>query len=103
MGPHTVDLFASSDNAQCKKFYSLYWCRGTAGVNDLWIGLWICGCVDWVWLPRDDPNLFIGGRAPGRTILPPNWPLMAVRVDFSQREGQSRRVLSKRDRCIQGG
>ncbi len=47
-GPHTVDLFASSDNAQCKKFYSLQWCRGTAGVNDLWIGLWICGCVDWV-------------------------------------------------------
>ena len=31
--------------------------------------------VDWVWLPRDDPDLFIGGRAPGRTILPPNWPL----------------------------
>ena len=102
-GLHTVDLFASSDNAQCKKFYSLHWCRGPAGVNDLWIGLWICGCVDWVWLPRDDPNLFIEGRAPGRMILPPNWPLMAVRVDFSQREGQSRRVLSKRDRCLQGG
>jgi hypothetical protein len=29
-GPHTVDLFASSDNAQCEKFYSLHWCRGTA-------------------------------------------------------------------------
>ena len=25
---------------------------------------------DWVWLPRGDPNLFIGGQAPGRTILP---------------------------------
>jgi hypothetical protein len=23
-GPHTLDLFASSDNAQCKKFYSLH-------------------------------------------------------------------------------
>ncbi len=32
-GPHSVDLFASSDNAQCEKFYSLHWCRGTAGVN----------------------------------------------------------------------
>ena len=31
--------------------------------------------VDWVWLPRGDPNLFIGGRhAPGLTILPPKWP-----------------------------
>jgi hypothetical protein len=28
--------------------------------------------VDWVWLPRGDPDLFIGGKAPGRTILPPN-------------------------------
>jgi hypothetical protein len=32
-GPHSVDLFASSDNAQCEKFYSLHWCRGTAEVN----------------------------------------------------------------------
>jgi hypothetical protein len=33
--------------------------------------------VDWVWVPRGDPNLFIGGQAPGRTILPPTgllWP-----------------------------
>ncbi len=26
-GPHSVDLFASSDNAQCEKFCSLHWCR----------------------------------------------------------------------------
>ncbi len=32
-GPHTVDLFASGANNQCEKFYSLHWCRGTAGVN----------------------------------------------------------------------
>ena len=32
-GPHTVDLFASSDNAQCEKLYSLHWCHGTARVN----------------------------------------------------------------------
>ena len=30
-GPHSVDLFASSDNTQCEKLYSLHWCRGTAG------------------------------------------------------------------------
>jgi len=34
-GPHAVDLFASSDNAQCKKFYFLHWRRGTTGVNAL--------------------------------------------------------------------
>ena len=28
--------------------------------------------VDWVSLPRGDPDLFIGGKAPGRTILSPN-------------------------------
>jgi hypothetical protein len=28
-----MDLFSSSDNAQCKKLYSLDWCRGTAGVK----------------------------------------------------------------------
>jgi hypothetical protein len=27
--------------------------------------------VDWMWLRRGDPNLFIGGKAQGRTILPP--------------------------------
>jgi hypothetical protein len=59
--------------------------------------------VDWAWLPSGDPNLFIGGQALDRTILSPNWPIMTVRVDFSQREGHSRRVLSKRDRCLQGG
>ena len=32
-GPHLVDLFASSDNNQCGRFYSLHWCRGTLGVN----------------------------------------------------------------------
>ncbi len=53
--------------------------------------------VEWVWLPRGDPILFIGGQAPGRTLLPPIWPLMAVSVDFLQREERSRRVLSKRD------
>ncbi len=36
--------------------------------------------ADWVWLPRGDPNLFIGGQTLGRMILSPNGPLMAVRV-----------------------
>ncbi len=31
--PRTVDLFASSDNAKCEKFYSLHWCRGKAKLN----------------------------------------------------------------------
>jgi len=34
-GPHSVDLFASGVNSQCKKFYSLHGCRGTACVNAL--------------------------------------------------------------------
>jgi hypothetical protein len=30
---HTVDFFVANDNAQCRKFYSLHWCRGLIGVN----------------------------------------------------------------------
>jgi hypothetical protein len=32
-GTHAVDLFASDANNPCGRFYSLHWCRGTAGVN----------------------------------------------------------------------
>ena len=32
-GKHSVDLFASNANNQCERFYSLHWCRGSAGVN----------------------------------------------------------------------
>ncbi len=56
--------------------------------------------VDWVWLPRDDPSLFVAGTAPGRAVLPPDWPVMAVRVDFT--ETRSPILLNKRERCIRG-
>jgi hypothetical protein len=59
--------------------------------------------VDCMWLPRGDPNLFIGGTAPDRSVLPPKSPLLAIRVDFSQGEGHSRQVLSTRDRRLHGG
>ena len=32
-GSHTVDLFASGENNQCERFYSLHWCRGSAGCD----------------------------------------------------------------------
>jgi hypothetical protein len=32
-GPHTCDAFSTNENNNCSKFYSLYWCRGTSGVN----------------------------------------------------------------------
>ena len=32
-GPHTVDLFASSKNAQCQRLFSKFWCPGTSGVD----------------------------------------------------------------------
>ena len=57
--------------------------------------------VDWVWLLRDDPTLFEAGTAPGRSVLPPDWPIMAVRVDFT--EPGSHPLLNKRDRCVRGG
>ena len=150
-GPHTCDLFASNANHQCEKFYSLHWCRGSAGVNafgfdwsadNCWIncpyrligrvwrtlreqaatasmlvpfwesatwwqlltpevGHFSDHIVDWVWLPREDPSLFCPGEAPGGPVEPPNWPVLAIRVDFSGAGASA--PLSKRDRCIGGG
>ena len=57
--------------------------------------------VDWVWLPMSDPDLFVPGTAPGRTIEPPDWPVMAIRIDFSV--GGARRWIPLRDMCLRGG
>ena len=58
--------------------------------------------LDWVWLPREDPTLFVPGVAPGgRTVAPPDWPVLALRVDFSKQRSQ--RPLSSRQRCLRGG
>ena len=65
------------------------------------IGHFADNVVDWVWLPRDDSSLFVAGTAPGRAVLPPDWLVMAVRVDF--KEPRSAPFLNKRDRCIRGG
>ena len=43
--------------------------------------------IDWVWLPRADPAFFIHGAAPGRQFVPPDWQVMAVRLDFSSPHG----------------
>ncbi len=34
--------------------------------------------VDWVWLPRTDPEFFVPGTVPGRVIALPDLPIMAV-------------------------
>ena len=146
-----MDLFASNANNQCARFFSLHWCRDSAGINafgQLWSGenswincpfslvgrvwrtlreqkgtasmlipLWesapwwhlVCpdashlsDCVvDWLPLPRGDPSVFVAGTAPGRAILPPDWQIWAVRLDFSGT--QSSPVLTRRDRCFRGG
>ena len=58
--------------------------------------------VDWVWLPRDNPNLFVPGSTPGgQEIVQPVWPSMAVRVDFSA--GGDHIRIPLRIRCIHGG
>ena len=32
-GPHSCDLFSSTENNLCVMFYSIHWCRGTSDVN----------------------------------------------------------------------
>ncbi len=58
--------------------------------------------VDLVWLTRGDPNLFVLGSGPGgRDVVPPDWPYMAVRDDFSA--GGDRRRIPLRNMCVHGG
>ena len=39
--------------------------------------------VDWMWLPRNDPSLFVSGQTPGgRVISPPDCQAKALWVDF---------------------
>ncbi len=57
--------------------------------------------VDWEWLDMSDPDLFVHGSAPaGRAVVPPDWPLLVARVDFSEAGAHQRIPLS--DRCLEG-
>ncbi len=56
--------------------------------------------VDWVWLSMSDPDLFVPGSAPIRTTKPPDWLVMAVRIDFSV--VGDRRRFPHRDMCLHG-
>ena len=58
--------------------------------------------VDLVWLPRMEPSLFVPGVDPGgRDIVPPDRPIMTVRVDSSA--GANHRRIPLRDRRVRGG
>ena len=58
--------------------------------------------VDWVWLDRSDPDLFVPGSAPsGRAVVPPDLQLLAVQVDFS--EAGAHRRIPLCDPCLKGG
>ncbi len=58
--------------------------------------------VDWVWLDRSDPDLFVPESAlGGRAVVPPDWPLLAIRVDLS--EAGAHRIIPLFDRCLKGG
>ncbi len=48
-GRNTVDFFVSGDNNQCERFYSLHWCRWSAGC-DAFAFNW-SGEVAWVSCP----------------------------------------------------
>ena len=40
--------------------------------------------VDWVWLPKGDSGFFVPSSSPGgKNVVPPDSPIMAVRLDFS--------------------
>ncbi len=77
--------------------------------SSIWWGLVVldaahlaCEVVDWVWLDRSDPDLFVPGSAlGGRAVVPPDWPLLTVQVDFS--EAGAHRRIPICDRCFTGG
>ena len=47
-GPHSVDCFAQVENTQLPKFYSRFWCPGTAAIDAFTVN-W-AGDVNW-WVP----------------------------------------------------
>jgi hypothetical protein len=48
--------------------------------------------VDWVWLPKGEHSLFFTGSDPSsKDVVPPIWPVLAVRVCFSA-DGDRRRI-----------
>ena len=58
--------------------------------------------VNWVWLPKIEPTLFVPGVGPTeRDVTPLAWPTMAVRVDFSA--GATLCRLPLRDIYVCGG
>jgi hypothetical protein len=77
--------------------------------SSAWWGLFALGgvhfaeeVVDWVWLPKGGHNLFVPSSSPGgKDVVPPQWPVMAIRVDFLA--GKDRRRIPLRDRCVHGG
>jgi hypothetical protein len=40
--------------------------------------------VKWLPLPRGHLTLFVVGTAPGRVVMPPDWPILTIRLDFSE-------------------
>ena len=59
----------------------------------------IAECVlDWVWLPRDEPPLFVACTSPGKAVFLPDLQFMAVMLEFSG--GNTTCTLGKRERCI---
>jgi len=53
--------------------------------------------VDWTWLPRGNPNLFIGGTAPGRTVLPPKMAvsLPSGLISLREKGGKARSSINE--------
>ncbi len=58
--------------------------------------------ADWICLLRMETSLFVPGfDLGGRDIVPPDWPIMAVRVYFSAVADLRR--ISHSDKCVRGG
>ncbi len=58
--------------------------------------------VDWVWLPRNDPSLFVPSATPGgKDIVPSDRLDKAVHIDFVT--GGDLKRIPLRDRCVHGG
>jgi hypothetical protein len=73
-GPHTCDAFSSNENNQCPKFYSLHWCRGTAGVNGFVFDWSANNC--WIHAPfRLIGKIWrkLGNQGAKATIIVPLW------------------------------
>ena len=96
----TIDLFASSKNSQCQRFFSNFWCKETLGIDAFchsWDGetAWICPPVKLTLkVVRKIKTSVVKG-----VLLVPEWQTSDYWPEMFSRDGSLKRPFTKAEIC----